>query len=164
MITDWDILGKEIGSESGGHDYAQKALEEVLGAEWITATVEYIMSFERGSEFAMNCLRLLKSEKAVLYAYDVYKNATGERADRAVWLIKHIHHPIALNWVNEFLNDENVAHWGQGVLDQLLWTEEIQIDSMVIQLLNKAETVFDGGLKENVAFIREYLKGRDEIR
>jgi hypothetical protein len=168
MITDWISIGKKVssihenGTESGGNDYAQKALEEILGEEWIATTVEHAISFKPGSEVAMNCLRLLKSERGVLYAYNVYQSSTGERASQAVWLIKHIHHPTAFQWVNQFLNDENVADLGIGVLDQLLWCGDIQVDNTVAELLNKAEKVFEGGLKQHVDFIRKYLKERDE--
>lgn len=134
-----------------------------MGEEWIITTVEHAISFKPGNEVAMNCLHLLKSEKAVLYGYDAYKSSTGDRASQAVWLIKRICHPIALNWVDEFLSDENVAKEGLGVLDQLLWSEQIDVDDNVTQLLNKADTIFDGQMKNGVEFIRLYLRERDEI-
>ena len=41
MLTDWTILAKQlgslhnVGSESGGDIFAQKAFDEILGDEWI---------------------------------------------------------------------------------------------------------------------------------
>jgi hypothetical protein len=58
----------------------------------------------------------------------VYKTSDGERAEQAVWLIKHLANPISFDWIEEFLNDNNAIHWGIGVLDQLLWTEQIPYD------------------------------------
>jgi hypothetical protein len=131
MTTDWTQLARQIGSlhedgsESGGASLTQQAFDEILGDEWIESTVEHAISFKRGGELAMNCLQYLHSTKATNYAYHVYKTSDGERAERAVWLIKHLQNPISLDWIEEFLNDQNVIHWGIGVLDQLLWTEQI---------------------------------------
>ena len=164
MITDWKELGKQIGStqdgrEVGGDHFARIALQEVLGQQWIEATVEHIVAFKAGAELAMNCLRLLHSEKAVQYAYHIYKSSSGERASQAVWLIKQIAHPVALEWVEEFLNDDNVMGWGVGVLDQLLWGEHITFDARVELLLSFAEKKVQ--LKDQVAFIREYVLERN---
>ncbi len=70
----------------------------------------------------MNCLRILESEYATDYAYQVYKNSSNKEDCRlAVLVIKDIAHPKSINWIEEFLNDENVSDFGLGVLDQLLW-------------------------------------------
>jgi hypothetical protein len=100
-------------------------LEELFGDEWIKETVEYIISFKSGSEVALNCLQVIHSQKAVLYAFEIYRSSNNERANRAVWFIKQIAHPISFQWIQEFLNDENVIGPGLGVSDQLLWTEQI---------------------------------------
>jgi hypothetical protein len=117
MITDWKDLGKQIGSikdgtEFGSDHLAEIAFEKILGKEWIENTVDHIVSFKSGSELAMNCLRLIRSRAAALYAYDIYKSSSGERASQAVWLIKHLAHPISIAWIEEFLNDPNVMEWG----------------------------------------------------
>lgn len=164
MITDWKELGKRIGSiqdgrEVGGDHFALIALQEVLGQQWIEAAIEHIVAFKAGAELAMNCLQFLRSEKAVQYAYHIYKSSSGERASQAVWLIKQIAHPVALEWVEEFLNDDNVMGWGVDVLDQLLWAEEITFDARVEQLLSLAES--KAQLKGQVDFIREYIRERN---
>src|SRR5829696_1781359 len=114
MITNWKELAKQIGSlhengERGGDDFAQMAFEQIFGRDWIENTVEHIVSFKPGSEVAMNCLRLLRLKQAVLYAYEIYKSSSGERAAQAVWLIEHIAHPVSFDWIEEFLKDENVT-------------------------------------------------------
>ncbi|MGN6399506.1 MAG: hypothetical protein ACTHMD_03565 [Flavisolibacter sp.] len=165
MITDWKAIGYKIGTiredgESGGDSFAKIALEEILGQEWIETTVEQIVSFKRGFELAMSCLRYIHSERAVLYAYNIYKTSNGDRAAQAVWLIKHIAHPVAFDWIEEFLNDNNVMIWGIGVLDQLLWSEQIIYDEKANSLLNIAEEKANGELKGQVEFIREYIQER----
>lgn len=167
MTTDWRQLATQLGSlrddgsESGGDSFAQHAFDEILGDEWIESTVEHIISFGRGRELAMNCLRYLHSAKATKYAYHVYKTSEGERADQAVWLIKHLANPIAFDWVEEFLNDKDVIHWGIGVLDQLLWTEQIPYGDKAKSLLELADRNSNGQLKEQTDFIRQYLHERN---
>ena len=167
MTTDWTQLARQIGSlrddgsESGGDSFAQQAFDEIFGDEWIESTVEHIISFKRGRELAMNCLRYLHSTKATKYAYHIYKTSEGERADQAVWLIKHLANPIAFDWIEEFLNDKNVIHWGIGVLDQLLWTEQIPYDDKAKSLLELAKTNSNGQLIEQTDFIKQYLQERN---
>jgi hypothetical protein len=164
MITEWNDLGKEIGSikddnEFGSDQLAEIAFERILGKEWVENSVDHIVSFKLGSELAMNCLRLIRSKAAALYAYDIYKSSSGEAASRAVWLIKHLAHPVSLAWVEEFLNDSNVMEWGIGVLDQLLWTGAIPIDEKVKSMLNVAEGKEQ--LKWQVQIIREFIEDQN---
>ena len=170
MRSDWEKIGIKVGSldgnkniEIGGNDLAKKAFEEILGEEWIKTTVDHIIQVKRGSELAMNCLRLLESEKATIYAYEIYKNSKAEKAVEAVWLIKQIANPIAFKWVEGFLNDPNVMIWGFGLLDQLLWTENIVFDHN----RDKVELLFKLALKnsnnkllEDVEFVKKYLNDR----
>jgi hypothetical protein len=167
MITDWGEIGRQIGSiredgESGGDDYARAAFEAILRDEWITSTVDYSISFRPGREVAMNCLRLLRSEKAALYAYEIYKTSTGERASQAVWFIKQIAHPVSIFWIEEFLNDPNVIDWGLGVLDKLLWAEEMPYNEKVQSLLDLAVFNSKGMLREHVDFIKKYVENRSD--
>ena len=170
MKSNWENIGLKVGSldgnkqiELGGNDLAKKAIAEILGEEWIQTTVDHIVQVKRGSELAMNCLRLLESEKATNYAYEIYKNSNGERASEAVWLIKQIANPVAFKWVEEFLNDPNVMIWGFGLLDQLLWTENILYDDekeKVDSLFQLALINSDNKLKEDVDFVKKYLNDR----
>lgn len=170
MRTNWYEVALAVGSikegdpnsESGSTRYAEEALEKILGDEWIKDTVEYAISFQPGANLAMNCLRHIHSEAACIYAYEVYSSSDGERANTAVWLIKHLANRISFQWVDEFLDDPNVAGWGLGVLDQLLWCEVIEYDEQVEKLLQKASVNSDGGLDELVDFIRGYLKDRND--
>ncbi|MBL7718693.1 MAG: hypothetical protein JNL72_07650 [Flavipsychrobacter sp.] len=166
MKVDWKELAIKIGSirsespncESGGNDYARRAFEEILGDEWVKDTVEYAISGRGGQEIAMNCLRLLSSEKGCMYAYEIYKESNSERASEAVWLIKHICNKVSFRWIEEFLNDENVRGWGLEVLDQLLFTEKVTPNDETERLLCIAEKIDD--LKNGVNLIRGYLQER----
>ena len=154
MITDWKEIALRVGSlhkdrsESGGDSYGQ--------------AVDHIIAFRSGSSVATNCLRLIHSQKAAIYVYEIYKSSIGDRADRAVFLIKDLAHPISFQWVEEFLNDVNVIHWGLGVLDQLLWTKQIPYDDKVEALLQLAMANSGGQLANRVDFIRSYLQARIE--
>ena len=166
MVTNWNELAMQLGSlhdsgESGSDSFAQQAFDEILGDEWIESTVEYIIAFKPGQELAMNCLRYLHSTKATIYAYHVYKSSEGERADRAVWLIKYLANPMSFEWIEEFLNDSNVIHWGIGVLDHLLWTEQFPYDDKAKTLLELADKNTNGHSKSNTDFIRQYLEERN---
>ncbi len=165
MKTDWLKIAIKAGSidpktniEIGGKDVAQKALEEALGNDWIRETVKHALAFKKGSELAMNCLRLLCSEKATIYAYQIYQSEQGQKAIDAVWLIQHISNSVSLKWIEEFLNDENVSVCGIGVLDQLLYNEKISYDEFVENLLHKAECHAIENVREQAEFMRRYLK------
>ena len=78
MISNWKEIALKVGSlksdgESGGDSYGKAALEEILGDEWIQSTVDHIISFKRGGEVATDCLRLIHSPRAAIYAYNIYK-------------------------------------------------------------------------------------------
>jgi len=168
MVTNWKEIALKIGSlnvdgsEAGGDSYGQAALEEILGKEWVESTVDFIISFKRGGEAAVACLRLIHSSRAAIYAYSIYKSSTGERANRAVWLIKQLAHPVSYQWVEEFLNDANVIGWGLGVLDRLLWTKQISYDEKAEKLLQLSLTNSEGQMTYKVDFIRSYLQARTE--
>lgn len=169
MISNWKEIALKVGSlnsdgsETGGDSYGKAALEEILGEEWIQSTVNHIISFKPGSEIATDCLRLIHSSKAAIYAYNLYKLSDGDKADRAVWLIKQLAHPIAIQWMEEFLIDVNVIGSALGVLDQLLWTEQIQYDENIETLFQLALLNSNGQLKSQVDFIREYLQKRTNV-
>ncbi|MBP7555155.1 MAG: hypothetical protein KA821_02745 [Chitinophagaceae bacterium] len=167
MITDWEQLARligslhEDGSESGRESLSQQALEEILGDEWIKNTVEHIIDLKPGGELAMNCLCYLHSAKAANYAYYIYKNSSGERVGQAVWLIKHLANPISLDWVEVFLKDKTVIQLGLGVLDQLLWTQQIPYDHRAKSLLELAGKISNGQLKDQIDFIQQYSEDRN---
>jgi len=174
MKTSWEELGLKLGTikyqngkykgEIGSSEFAKEAIENILGNNWIKETTEYAISFKPGAELAMNCLKLIASLKAAEHAYSTYKNSGDQtKKSNAVWLIKHLKTKESYKWVEEFINDENVAIWGLGLLDQLLWSEIIDYEEekeRVDYLINLASKKNDPLLDENISFIRNYLKER----
>ncbi|WP_411766065.1 hypothetical protein [Winogradskyella sp. A3E31] len=161
MNKHWDEISKSI-KENKQHLTAdrqsQYAIEAFLGKLWIENTVDYIIQLKPEWNLAVNSLRILESEHATDYAYSIYNNSKDKDDCRlAVLIIKDIAHPKSLYWVEEFLNDENVADFGLGVLDQLLFREKIETSQLTKSLLNIALEKWDGRLKENVEFIKGYL-------
>lgn len=174
MITDWKEIGINIGAltekdtfdkGSSTHE-AKQALALILGEEWIRHSVDMALTIEPGAELAMQCLRQLTSEYAVDYAYSIYRSDPDEERKRqAVWLIKHLAVPKSFQWVETFLQDKNVMGWGIGVLDQLLWCNRIDYEDNkehIDSLFEIAIKNSGGRLKDNIDFIRDYLRNRDE--
>ena len=174
MKTNWKEIAIKIGSiqstndtlEKGGMEFAKRALEEILGDEWIEDAVEHAISGDPGSEIAMNCLRYIESIRAAKYAYKVYKESSiYDERSMAVWLIMHLRVKESFDWIEEFLNDESVIDWGIGLLDQLLWCEIIdneQEQERIDSLFELADKNSEGRLKDNIDFIKDYLKQRKE--
>lgn len=172
MQINWKKLDTELTEEYNIKSYgtfrAQKALEVILGDEWIKQAVEQAINFNgNSSELAMNCLRHISSKKAAVMAYSIYKNDPIEdRRVMAVCLIKQLAVKESYNWVEEFLEDKKVIMWGLGVLDQLLWCNVIDYDeesNQVDFLLHLAVKNSNGELQDNVDFIKGYLVDRKEI-
>ena len=164
----WDELDKRLTSEFNvqgmGTHRAQKALETILGDEWISEAVEKAIDYNgHSSELAMNCLSHISSLKAAKMAYEIYKTDKDEdRRRMSVWLIKHMHVKESYEWIEEFLNDKEVIGWGLGVLDQLLWCDVIDYeDERINYLLDIALLNSAGELSVNVDFIRRYLKEKE---
>jgi hypothetical protein len=163
-MIDWTKLPIDIGSisesgERGGTHFAQRALEEIIGEQNIRNGVDHVLEGRPGAELAMNVLRQISSLKALEMAYEEYKTSSGQRAASAVWLIKHICHPRSKEWIDGFLLDGNVAGWGVGVLDQLLWTHSVEPED-VEHLIALAERHEIENVREQAAFIRRYLRAR----
>jgi len=164
MQLNWEDLARQVGSlsadgelgERGGTHFAELALERILGEAVIRDTVAHILEYEPGSELAMNVLQHITSWVATEIAYQEYKSSTGERAARAAWLIRHIAHPQSVEWIREFLLDDNVATLGMALPDQLLWSQRIEPDT-VEDLLRLAEGHPIPNVREQVAGVRGYL-------
>jgi hypothetical protein len=107
-----------------GSGYAERALEILLGPDSIREAVALAIRWPPGRQpaaaIAQSVLRYIRSLQATELAYQSYKGSQGDDAGLAVGLIADIAHPRALDWVEEFLGDPNVAPAGIGVLDQLL--------------------------------------------
>lgn len=164
MDKEWQKVSEliEKSNSSLTHDKKSKfAIESFLGKSWIKNTVDYIIQLKPEWNLAINCLRILESEYATDYAYQIYKKSTNQKDRRiAVLIIKDITHIKSINWIAEFLNDNNVADFGLGILDGLLWTDKIKSNELTESLLTLASENCNGELNEKVQFIRGYLSER----
>lgn len=152
-MIDWERLAVDVGSirpggyVSGGSSYAMQALERILGENNIRTAVEVAVAFAPGGELAANVLRHIRSRQALEIAYAIYKTRPPDQAPGTIWLIKEIGHPRSLDWIAEFLADEQVASWGADVLDQLLFLRAVEpTDERVAHLL----TIMDSHPSETV--------------
>ncbi|MBY9007375.1 MAG: hypothetical protein KGD63_11525 [Candidatus Lokiarchaeota archaeon] len=170
MKYNWKELAIRVGSleydssgnkkhEYGGTSFARDALELILGKDEIKEMVDYILDYKEAENLVLSILSYIKSSTATEYAYNIFKNSDGQRAMDAVWIIKHIAHPMSFKWIEEFLDNENVKGWGIGVLDQLLW-ESLIDEEDAEYLLKKGENDKDKNIRDNVEFIRNYLNRR----
>jgi hypothetical protein len=159
MTVDWRALASHVGGitaqgERGGTHVARLALEALLGEDTIRGAVQHAVSGAPGAELAMSVLAHVRSLRATEIAYALYRSGSVE----AVWLIKHIAHPRALAWVEEFLADDAAAGWGIDVLDQLLWRDPVDRDDPeALRLLGLAERHPAEQVRERAAFIRRFL-------
>ncbi len=162
MIIDWADLADELGVQGrGGTIVAEQAIEHLLGNDAVANAVAVILDLQDGWLLADSVLIHVMSPKALALAYTAYKASQGERAVRAVWLIKELRHPVALPWISEFLDDpnENIAALGAEVLDQLIFSSRTDPDSPEVEnLLVQAEAHASVEVREIAASTRTYLK------
>ena len=164
---DWQALASQLGTlreggESSGSQKACEALEILLGEDNLRRAVDYYISGKPGSELARSVLWHIRPFSAIRYCYDIFKsNLPIEVRRSAVELLRVVADKRAVDWIDEFLNDEDadIQAWGAGVLDQLLWSELVEPED-VEYLLAKAETHSNIGVRDTAEFIRDFLKTR----
>lgn len=163
----WQALASQLGTlrengESSGGQVACEAIEILLGENNLRHAVDYYISGKPGSELARSVLWQIRPFSAMQYCYDIYhSDAPIEHRRLAVELLRVVADERAINWIDEFLNDDDagIQSWGVGVLDQLLWSELVEPED-VEYLLAKAEKHTNVGVRERIEFIRGFLKDR----
>ena len=164
---DWQALASQLGTlreggESSGSHKACEALEILLGEDNLQYSVDYYISGKPGSELARSVLWHIRPFSAMRYCYDIFKSnlPIGVRRS-AVELLRVVADKRAVDWIDEFLNDDDleIQSWGAGVLDQLLWSELVEPDD-IEHLLAKAEAHSNIGVRETAEFIRGFLTKR----
>jgi hypothetical protein len=131
--VDWHALALDLGTlrddgESGGSDLGRRALEVIVGADALRAAVDHYVAGHPGGELARSVLALLRPWAAMERCLDVWRgNADAGSRRAAVELLRVVADRRALAWVTEFLRDpdEGVQTWGAGVVDQLLWSGQV---------------------------------------
>lgn len=161
-MIDWEQLAVAVGSirpdgsMHAGTDYAQRALEHILGDENIRAAVELVVTAGPADHLAASVLRFIQSPRALDLAYSIFKTRPYAEAPLAVWLTKEIGLPRSLDWIEEFLADEMVAGVGVDVLDQLLFSRAVEpSDTRVLRLLRVMEGHPNATVRDKAAAIRK---------
>jgi hypothetical protein len=146
----------------GGAAAVELALETLLGPDGIRSAVETVLERRPGADVAESVLVHLASAEAARLAYAIYREASGQRAADAASLVKQIAHPLALARVEEFLASPDAAGWGIALLDQFLWRGRVAPDDPEVErLLRLAEAHPWPTVRDNAAFVRQYLYERD---
>jgi hypothetical protein len=131
MTTNWAVLGKKLGTlgEDGsetlvGQNNFSDALEEILGEEWIHDSVDAFMEGRKGSHLAHKTVGFLRSRKAAVYAYSLfkkYKKKDIQKANLAIFALMDILHPVCMTYVSEFLSDKTYQQMGVALLRNLIF-------------------------------------------
>lgn len=169
MEIDWQKLSAHLGllrpdGEAGGSDDARRALELILGADALRASVDHYIAGRRGSELARSVLWQLRPWSAMSHCYEIFKGQKELPVRRAaVELLRALADRRALAWIPEFLEDSDpgIQSWGFGVLDQLLFSELIEPEEAE-ELIQAAEQHRNQLVREGAQGIRGYLRTRAE--
>jgi hypothetical protein len=131
MTTNWAILGRKLGTldENGsetlvGQNNFGDALEEILGEEWLHDTVDAFMEGRKGSHLALKTVGFLRSRKAAVYAYSLFKKHKKKdslKANLAIFALMDILHPICMTYVSDFLKDKTYQQMGVALLRNLIF-------------------------------------------
>jgi hypothetical protein len=176
-VIDWAELAEHAGivsrkTASGSHeanqgtDEARRALEWLIGENNIRSGVELWLARRPGEQAAAatawSVLMSIRSKTATELAYGAYRSARTEGrsgdAALAVILICGICHPVALDWVGEFVDYEPTANAGLGLVDQALFRGVIYADDDRLEnWLYPTNSSSDPYVREAVRHIRESI-------
>jgi HEAT repeat protein len=161
---DWKALALQlnVAKEEGqiiSTRHARQALELLLSEENMREAVDYYITGRPGSELARLVLMLILPWSAMKYCYDIYSSQRPLKARRlAVELLRAIADERALDWVDEFLGDEDseVQLWGASLLEQLIYKGFVEIDNAEPFIAN-AERHANPNVREQAVLIREFI-------
>lgn len=166
---DWEQLARQLGtihegSESSDSIVALQAIELLIGEKQLRDSVDYYISQAPGCELARVVLWQLHPWPAMQRCYEIFR-LSENILDRqlAIELLRVVADRRALKWIDEFIIDPDpgVQNWGAGVLDQLLWSELVEVEECR-ELLDKLGNHESEDIREKAQFIRSYLKMRAE--
>jgi hypothetical protein len=167
--VDWETLAQQLGSfrsdgEFGGSDLGRQALTLIVGADALRAAVDHYVDGRPGSQLARSVLALLRPAPAMERCLELFRSDSGVETRRtAVELLRVVADARGLGWVDEFLSDpdEGVQVWGAGLLDQLLWSEQVD-PAECKALLDTMEQHPNPGVQGQAQWIRSFLDSRRE--
>lgn len=162
---DWERLADHFGAAeavSGRHGHL--ALAEIIGADRIRASVDWYVEGRPGAELARHALWRLQPVIARDRCVEIWRSDDAPtRRQTAVELLRVVATADDIDLIADFLGDpdELVQVWGFGILDQLLWSNQVDPDDAE-PMLATAANHSNPAVRERCGFIRSYLWKRAE--
>lgn len=161
---DWEQLAKNLGlledaSESASSHDAGLAIEQLIGTQRLSDSVDYYVAGRKGSELARAVLWRLHPWSAMKRCYEIYKTSeNSEWKAAAVELLRVVADKRALKWIKEILEDSNptIQNWGIGIIDQLTFSGRVFPED-VMPLIEEAEQHSNTYVKEMASKIKVRL-------
>ena len=141
----------------------QLALARIIGVERLQAAVDWYIAGRPGAELARFALWRLQPPAARDRCVEVWRSAQEPiQRQLAVELLRVVATSEDLGLIGEFLDDEDegVQVWGVGVLDQLIWSRQVEPEDAAA-LLEIAANHPNKDVRERCEFIREVVRDRD---
>lgn len=169
-IVDWEQLARSVGairddqSEHSGTSLARRAIEKMIGVDACRSAVDHYVSHKPGCELARSILCHIHPWSAMERCYEICNEDDNTDIRRsAIELLRVVADGRVLPWVPEFLadTDQGVQTWGAGIVDQLLWSHEIEPADCSDILKTMAEHENEQ-VRERYEFIQSNLKSRKE--
>jgi hypothetical protein len=161
---DWAGLHTTLGTgDWGGTEIAQLALAVIIGDAALRDAVDCYVGSRPGSEVARSVLMHVKPVAAHDRCLEIYRQDRDPmRRQLALDLFRYlaVHDDAPL--VSEFLanTDPSIQNLGIGVLDQLVWADEVEAEEAETYLV-AAEQHANPGVRETAEWIRGVLRRAD---
>lgn len=164
--VDWEQLAARLDAvESVNTRDGQLALAAIVGADRLRASVDWYVEGRPGSELARFALWRLQPPAARDRCVEIWRSSTEPlRRQLAVELLRVVATAEDLHLVSELLadSDPSVQAWGIGVLDQLIWSHQVEAEEAA-PLLEIAASHANPQVRERGGFIREVLRDREAV-
>jgi hypothetical protein len=148
--VNWEELAIELklvthDGERGGSRESDKAVEKILGEQFIKNTVDYSLTYRTGFTLSEGVLANLRSQIAIDYCYEIYKSANDSQfRSQVLMLLKKIGNETLLKWLPEFLKDEDCQGCALDILDQLIFCGYVEdFDSLDQNIKDVVQSLSD---------------------
>jgi hypothetical protein len=164
MKTNWEELSRKLGvlQPDGGELYttinSAQSLEEILGDEWLKNTLDTFIDGTPGNELAIKTLRFIRTEKAAKMAFEIYqenKETDIQKARLAIWALSDIRMPICMDYVEEFIQNQDFESIAIGLLRNLVYENVIEYGQA---RLNRIFDNINPEFEEDIAPLREHVR------
>ena len=164
---DWTDLAQRLRSigagEHAGSRMARLALEEIIGQEIFRSAVDHYITLAPGYELARHVLWLIHPFSAMARCHEIYTDSPNlDERRAAIELLRVVADGRALRWVSMYLNDpdDQIQCWAAAIVDQLLWSNLVEVEECETLLRMMAEHPHEG-VREKHAFVMRYLAERE---